>query len=92
MAPLRARSAGVRPVRVYGAGSEPGVRAWRGWEWTRGGDGRRVGDDVGLVVRRDKQADGQGGRDAGEELWGGVAGVGKESALSLGSRRVLNGV
>ncbi|KAG6377738.1 hypothetical protein JVT61DRAFT_14510 [Boletus reticuloceps] len=44
---------------------------------------------VCMLCPRVDQADEQGGHDAGKELWRGVAGVGKEGALSVGSWCVL---
>ena len=70
-----------------------GIRIRWAWERTRNGDGRvgmHVHDGVGPVVGLYKSADGQRRCDAGEELWGGVAGVDKEGALSVDSWCVLS--
>ena len=94
MAALRARSTRVARVRVRGAASDGRARVRWACTRTRGGDGRvcvHVGGGVGDVVRLFEQANGQGGCNAGEDVWGDVAGVGEEGALSLGSWCILNG-
>ena len=70
-----------------------GIRIRWGWKRTHDGDGRmgvHVRDGVGPVAGLYKSADGQRRCDAGEELWGGVAGVDKEGALSVDSWCVLS--
>lgn len=92
---LSVRSTHPRRPCVCGPFSVLGVLCrWGPRKLSRHGDERvclSVGVGVGVVVRGGEQADGQRGCDVGKELWGGVAGVGKEGALPIGSRCMVNG-